>query len=462
MPSTTEGILLFIGAVFFLIGLLGGGFELSGAKMPTVGKWPRFFSGATGALLLIIALFRILAPPAPSQPVAVLVNTPAPTVATAMAAPTGTAAPPPAIPVAPTQPPATDPSPPLPPPTRTETPATNSTETQPAATLGWRKIADLPRQINALVVDPSNPRIVYAATGDSSGSGAGVFKSADSGRTWTVASNGLPSESVNALAINTADPPALFAQVGVRGKVYSSVDGAANWTLIGDTDLFGGYARIFRIDPRNPRIMFALSKSDALVRSIDGGETWQPIGAGLPSDEHHALAMSLAIDPFDSNIMYAGTGGFVGNGHGVYKSVDGGDTWEAVNRGMLDYRITAIATHPHQTQTIFAGSDNGDFFRSMDGGQTWEELSAALPVEMSDHPTITEIIILSETPETIYLLVDDAGVVISDDGGNRWRLLGQPGQFSFTSFTTMTVIPDTEPVLLIAIEREGAWRYAAS
>ncbi len=76
---------------------------------------------------------------------------------------------------------------------------------------------------------------------------------------------------------------------------------------------------------------------------------------GLPGDENEVYVMSLAIDPTDANVIYAGTGGFVGQGHGVYKSTDGGDNWSASNRGLIDYRITAIAIDPADSKIVVCG-----------------------------------------------------------------------------------------------------------
>lgn len=91
MPQTDMGVLLFIGAIFFLIGLLGGGFEISAIKIPPVGKYPRYFSLGIGAIFMGIAIIRLIFPPVPLQTgVTPTVTTPAATMVIAEAKPTET------------------------------------------------------------------------------------------------------------------------------------------------------------------------------------------------------------------------------------------------------------------------------------------------------------------------------------------------------------------------------------
>jgi photosystem II stability/assembly factor-like uncharacterized protein len=455
MPETNEGVLLLFGAVFFLIGLLGGGFEIAAIKVPRVGTWPRLLSAVMGLVFIGLALSQLFISPSLPQPAAV-VDTPTPAPTSVARAPTNT--PVPATPAPATATPV--------PPTRTAVAEAPSPTAKVAAEAsqetgagGWQKLADLPRHINSFVVDLTNSQVLYAATGDQTGSGGGVYRSEDAGRTWQRAASGLPSERVTALAFGHGERATLYATVGTRGDLYASADGAASWSLRGDTGFFGGYDRLLRVDPRNPDLLYFLARSNALMRSRDAGYTWQSIGEGLPSDERATFALSLAIDPTDSDVLYVGTGGFVGGGQGVYKSTDGGDTWSASNRGMLDYRITAVAVDPLGAQTVYAGSDAGELFKSTDGGQTWQEMTDDLPAQTGSHPTIQQIVAHPSAPDTVYLLMNATGVVVTADGGDTWRLLGQPGQISYTTYTALTVLFDAEPVFLVGIEREGGWRY---
>jgi photosystem II stability/assembly factor-like uncharacterized protein len=346
----------------------------------------------------------------------------------------------------------------------TTAPTKTATQPPPASTpipfAKWQRISDLPRQINTLVVDPANPQVLYAGAG-ASGSGSGVYQSEDAGLTWRLAADGLPSEDVTALALSPDASPILYAAAGVRGDVYGSTDGAQSWTRLGDSGLFGFPNRRLIVSPDDGRLLFALGVANDIFRSNDGGHTWLPVKGGLPGDEHSTHALSLVIDPTNANVLYVGTGGFVGGGHGVYKSTDGGATWSPANRGMIDYRITALAVNPAQPQTLYAGGDGGELFKSTDGGQTWHDLTETLSTQMSDYSTIRDIVVDPVTPETIYLLADKTGVLLSHDGGERWRLLGKPGEPDYPVFTALAIIFDPQPVLIVGIEGEGGWRYAA-
>lgn len=346
---------------------------------------------------------------------------------------------------------------PTPEPIESPTPRPTSTPAFPPGS--WSPLADLPRQINTVIVDPANSEILYAGAGQN-GSGSGVYKSEDAGLTWQLASTGLPDEDVTALAISRAEPPTVFAMVGVRGYVYASTDGAQSWKRVGNTDLFGGFERRLYSTATNAKLLFSLARPGGLARSRDDGRTWTPIDQGLPKDEHEVHVLSMAIDPADVSVIYAGTGGFVGQGHGVYKSTDGGDTWAPINRGMIDYRITAIAVDPTNPQTIYAGSDAGELFKSVDAGQTWDDLTAQLPLRQESHSSIEEIYLDPAKPGTLYLLCDRAGILVSSDGGQKWSALGMPGQSESQSLTTMTILSGPSPILFIGLEREGGWRYA--
>ena len=323
----------------------------------------------------------------------------------------------------------------------------------------WQPVPDLPRQINALVVDPTNPQVLYAGTGDT-GSGSGVYKSEDAGLTWRLVANGLPSVDVEGLAFSRSDPPLLYATTD--HEAYASADGAESWTRLGEIGILGGFYHQLYVDPGDPARVFRVSRPGGIARSLDGGHTWLPLREGLPGDEHATFVLSLAIDPTEPNVVYAGTGGWVGNGHGVYKSMDGGDTWATANRGMIDYRISALAVVPQQPQTVYAGSDGGELFKSTDVGETWTDLTDRLPPQIGSHHSIWHMALDPAKPETIYLLADGVGVLTSSDGGASWTPLGAPGEPQYPSFTAMAIMFGPQPTLVVGIEREGGWRYATS
>jgi len=308
-------------------------------------------------------------------------------------------------------------------------------------------------------MDPVNPQVLYAGTG-ARGMGSGVYKSKDAGLTWQRASNGLPSEDVRALAFSHADPPTLFADVGPRGDVYASTDGAQSWTRLGNFELTGYKAQMV-VAPSDASVLFVAEDVRGAYRSLDGGQNWLPVSEGLPTNANGDTSVqSVAIDPTDTNIVYLGTGWSSFNANGVYKSTDGGATWTAANRGMIDYSITALAVDPMHSQVVYAGAFDGSWFKSDDGGQTWRDLSDQHPLQETNRSSILAIAIDPEVPETVYLLIERVGVLVSYDRGARWHVLGKPGELEYPTFSAMVVAFGPQPILVVGVRDEGGWRYA--
>jgi photosystem II stability/assembly factor-like uncharacterized protein len=378
--------------------------------------------------------------------------------ATPAASPTKSAQPPAQTVVVVTRAPQPSPSP-----TMSEPLTDTPTAGPPAATAlpagNWQRIPDLPRQINALVADPANPRVLYAGTG-STGAGSGVYKSEDAGLTWRSVSAGLPSTDVTALAFSRDTPPVLYAAVGQN--VFASADGGASWSQqakgVGN---YRGFQQI-RVAPSDGKILYGLAVIEGAFRSDDGGRNWAAINQGLPKDNNGSHnVQSVVIDPADPNVVYVGTGWGPFGGNGVYKSIDGGENWSAANRGTIDYSITALAIDPANPQTIYAGGNGGEFFKSVNGGQTWDNLTAKLPTAAAtSRSTLHTIILNPAAPQTVYVLGEREGVMMSADGGGMWRLLGKPGKLDYPTFTALTAIFDPQLILVAGIRGEGGWRYA--
>lgn len=453
--------LFIIGGLFFLaVAVLG---KINGKIEP--GRRERIWAAILGGVLIISGLGLHLGPSLASRPASAsapegatavpATSTASPALVAAETSPTP--APPASLAPATATPAAADPT------AASAAPATVAPTEAPAVSAptlapgGWTRLSDLPRAINALVVDPGNAGVLYAGTGEN-GSGSGVFRSTDAGQTWQPASEGLPGEDVKALAISTAAPAALYAVVGggADATVYISTDGAASWTRLSNGGVPGLWYDLC-IDPGNGSTLYLCACPGKLVRSLDGGHSWQPLRDGLPGDERETHILSLAIDPTDSNVLYAGTGAWVGGGQGVFKSTDGGVTWSPANRGMMDYRITAVAIDPGNAQRVYAGGYAGEVFVSEDGGQTWTDLTGRLPYDTAIHPTVQQIVL--DPAGAVYLLCDQFGIVISTDGGASWRVLGAP-EPDLDLFTALAVVPGPQPALVMAVERQGGWRYA--
>jgi len=333
------------------------------------------------------------------------------------------------------------------------TPRAEASRPAPLPAARWTRLGDLPRRVNALVADPADAGVIYAGAGGA-GSGTGVYRSTDGGATWADTSQGLPAEDVQALAFAAGSPATLLAAVG--GEVYGSVDGV--WSLLGDAGPFGMYRALYP-HPTELGTIYMVSRPEGILRSRNGGAGWTVLGGGLPGDEHETYVMSLAIDSSSPDVLYAGTGGWVGHGNGVWKSTDGGATWVVANRGMIDYRISAVAVDPSNPQRIYAGGDAGELFVSDDGAGSWRDLTGNLPYDVSTHATVVAIAV-DALEGRLYLLCHYVGLLVSADGGASWESLGAPPSESSPTFTALVVLPGAQPVAVVGTESQGSWRYA--
>ena len=209
--------------------------------------------------------------------------------------------------------------------------------------LQYRHIGPVGNRVSAVVGVPGDPNIYYfgAASG-------GVFKTTDGGAHWEPVFDDQPAASIGALAIDPTNPNVIWAGTGeshirsnvsIGNGIYKSTDGGKHWTHLG-LEATGRISRIV-INPHNPDIVFAAAlghlygpqQERGVFRTTDGGETWDRV---LFVDENTG-ASDLEMDPNNPEILFAGMWQMViwtwgrqsgGPGSGIYMSRDGGTTWE--------------------------------------------------------------------------------------------------------------------------------------
>ncbi|HEV2853414.1 MAG TPA: glycosyl hydrolase [Thermoanaerobaculia bacterium] len=229
------------------------------------------------------------------------------------------------------------------------------------------------------------------------GTGGGVWKTTDGGRTWKNVSDGFYGGSIGAVAVSEWDPNVVYVgggEVTVRGNVshgegmWKSTDAGRTWKHIGLDD--SRQIPRVRIHPKNPDLVYAAvlghlfgpNEMRGVYRSKDGGAHWERVL--YVSDR--AGAVDLAMDPVNPRVLYATTWNVRrtpyslesgGPGSGIWKSADGGDTWVEISRnpglpkGTLGIiGITVSPTNPENVYAIVEAQDGG-VFRSRDGGKTW-------------------------------------------------------------------------------------------
>jgi photosystem II stability/assembly factor-like uncharacterized protein len=278
----------------------------------------------------------------------------------------------------------------------------------------------------------------------------GVWKTDDGGNYWTNISDGFfNTGSVGALAVAESDPNVIYAGMGestIRidvshgDGVYKTTNGGYSWKHMGlaDTRHIGK----IRVHPTNPDIVYVAALGHAfgqnsergVFKSIDGGETWTK--TLFKSDK--AGAVDLSIDPHNPRIIYASVWeahrnwwlmSSGGPDSGLYRSMDGGDTWEEIseNRGMPSklWGKTAISVSPAQSGRVWAlvECDNNALYRSDDHGDTWEMVSDNQDL-MSRAWYYTHLTADSQDPNTVY--VNNLKFWKSTDGGRNFDAISTP------------------------------------
>lgn len=227
---------------------------------------------------------------------------------------------------------------------------------------------------------------------------------------------GLEDETVTAIAVDPVDPSIIYAgtlynySAGKSGKLFKSIDSGTTW----DTLLIGGGYRTILIDPANHDIIYALP--GGIIKSEDGGQTWQTIIDGIYLDAETRL-MSLAINPKNPKVLYAGTAGFfTGN---LYKTSDGGLHWNETPTDSLRDGVVSIAIDPVDTNNVYAGTSwRGILWKSTNAGATWFRTGSG---EIGVH----DIFIDPQIPTKIYIGVPWLGILKTEDGGISWENFNQ-------------------------------------
>jgi photosystem II stability/assembly factor-like uncharacterized protein len=292
--------------------------------------------------------------------------------------------------------------------------------------------------IGALAVDPQNPSVVWAGTGEANvrtdvSYGDGVYKSTDGGAHWKWM--GLKNSfQISRIVIDPHHPDTVL--VAVMGSpysdsadrgVYRTTDGGATWKKVLYTGPSVGISDM-AMDPKNPQVVFAATyrfrrtpwsysdggPEDAIYRSIDGGSTWQRLsGHGLP--EKPVTRIGLAIAPSAPNVVYA----VMGSNEGVlWRSDDGGDHWTLVSKDQeVDVRafyFSHIAVDPKNANHVFALSN--DLMESTDGGRSFHAIAKQIH---GDHHAIW----IDPDGSGRIINGNDGGVSLSLDNGAHWSFV---------------------------------------
>jgi photosystem II stability/assembly factor-like uncharacterized protein len=276
---------------------------------------------------------------------------------------------------------------------RSADPVTLQYDTALYGGMKWRSIGPYRGGRSATVTGVSGkPNLYYFGS-----TGGGVWKTEDGGQSWSNISDGYFGGSIGAVAVSEYDNNVIYVGGGektVRGNVsfgygvWKTTDAGKSWQNLGlnQTRQIG---RI-RIHPRNPDIVYVAAMGNlyapheqrGVFRSTDGGKSWEKV---LYVNDQ-AGAVDLVFDPNNPRIMYASTWRIRrtpyslesgGEGSGLWKTTDGGDTWEEIshNEGLPEgtLGIIGVTVSPVNSERVFAiiEAEEGGVFRSDDAGKTW-------------------------------------------------------------------------------------------
>ena len=292
--------------------------------------------------------------------------------------------------------------------------------------------------IGAIAVAPSEPNVVYVGSGEGVqrpdlSVGDGIYKSTDAVKTWRHL--GLrDGQQISAILVDPRDPNRVFVAVlghpygpNVERGVFRSTDGGETWQKVLYKDENTGAVDL-AFDPTNPNNIYAVlwaarqgpwengewsGPASGLFKSTDGGSTWQQLTGGLPTPAEGLGRIGIGIAPSDANRMYALV---ESKPSALYRSDDAGTTWKRVN---IEERVSGrgsdfacVRVDPKNKDVIYVA--NTSTYRSSDAGQTFTAIKGAPGGD--DYHTIW---INPEHPE-IILLASDQGATITVNGGATW------------------------------------------
>ncbi len=305
------------------------------------------------------------------------------------------------------------------------------------AGIDWRNISDgffKTSSVGAIAVAPSDPNVIYvgmgehAVRGQSSTYGDGMYRSTDQGRTWTHI--GLAAtKQISQVRIHPNNPDVVYvAAQGDRWKgtaergIYRTMDGGKTWTLLLKGENATSGAVDLSMDATNPRILYAAfwdhqrqpwvvrsgGAGSGIWKSIDGGETWTRLSEGLPK---LMGKIGVAVSPANPDRVYAIVEAENG---GLFRSDDAGKTWRLMTGDRLiqtrSWYYMNVTADPKNADVVWIM--NAPVMRSIDGGRTFQTVQ-------SQHGDNHQLWI-NPTDSRYLINANDGGAAISLDGGKSW------------------------------------------
>ncbi len=328
------------------------------------------------------------------------------------------------------------------------------------------------QSIGAVELDPSNPdQTIWVGTGEtwtrnSVSVGDGLFKSTDGGANFKEIPGFENSERIASVIVNPNNSNEVY--VGVLGAlwsasedrgVYKTLDGGATWKKILYVDNSTGAADVI-MDPKNPNILYASmwefrrsgwgfssgGANSALYKSTDGGTSWNKIHSGFPAGDLGRIAVAVA--PSDGNILYSVLETEDKSKNGLWKSTNAGQTWEHLNNdfGLVvrPFYFSRITIDPKDPDVVVKGGLSGSISR--DGGKTFQNLG-------NMHSDIHDIAFHIDYSDQMFSGTD-GGVYRSWDGGVTFEIVEN---LPLSQFYHISVDDATPYNVYGGLQDNGSW-----
>ncbi|WP_445665563.1 VPS10 domain-containing protein [Fodinibius sp. AD559] len=304
----------------------------------------------------------------------------------------------------------------------------------------WTNISDgqiKAGSIGSIEVSQSDPNVIYVGTGSDAprgniSAGIGIYKTTDGGKTWKHA--GLrEGGQIGEIRVHPDNPDLVYAAVlgnifgpNEQRGVFRSEDGGKTWEKVMYISDKTGAVDV-EIDPNNPRIIYAGfwraernpwalidgGPEGGVYKSKDSGDTWERVTGGLPEDEPLGK-VDIAISPANSDRLWVMQQTQRDESGGLYRSSDGGETWEHVNN---EHRLrqrawyyTHIFADPQDQETVFVL--NTGFYKSTDAGESFDEIDVP-------HGDVHSLWLNPNNPD-VMVNSNDGGANVSVNGGKTW------------------------------------------